>query len=105
MDEAPEHPHNKERKSFAQNAKGKMDPVREAKPISIISIIPNPSFKIPAPRLSNHQDKSAEIVGRSEPKVGEHSVQVLEESGFNTDQIEKFKNSGIIECAGAKSRL
>ncbi len=72
LEEAPEHPHNKERKTFIE-IEGVIQPA-------------------PAPRFSRTRPEI-----QSRPAVpGEHTETVLADFGFDPDEIEGFKKVGAI---------
>ncbi|XP_057216151.1 alpha-methylacyl-CoA racemase isoform X2 [Triplophysa rosa] len=82
-DEVVSHPHNRARGSFLKDAHGEISPR-------------------PAPVLSR---SPAEPSLSRDPFIGEHTRSVLQEYGFEKDQIEEFLSAGIIECKEAKARL
>lgn len=82
-DEVVSHPHNRARGSFLKDAQGEISPR-------------------PAPVLSR---SPAEPSLSRDPFIGEHTRSVLQEYGFEKDQIEEFLSTGIIECKEAKARL
>ncbi len=72
LEEAPEHPHNKERKTFIEIE-------------GVIQPAPTPRFSRTRPEI------------QSRPAVpGEHTETVLADFGFNPDEIEEFKKVGAI---------
>ncbi|MBT95813.1 MAG: carnitine dehydratase [Acidimicrobiaceae bacterium] len=73
IDEAYEHPHNKERQTFIEIA-GTMQPA-------------------PAPRFS----RTPSSVASPPPHAGQHTDQVLIDSGFTTDEIALLKEEKIIK--------
>lgn len=82
-DEVVSHPHNKARGSFLKDAQGEISPR-------------------PAPVLSR---SPAEPSLTRDPFIGEHTRPVLQQYGFEKDQIEQLQSDGIIECNEAKARL
>ena len=72
LSEAPEHPHNKERDTFVEVA-GVVQPNA-------------------APRFSR---TPAEVQGPP-PHAGQHTVEVLSESGFSEDEIDALRASGAV---------
>ncbi|XP_062290640.1 alpha-methylacyl-CoA racemase [Scomber scombrus] len=83
FDQVSSHPHNQERGSFIQ------DSSREESPR-------------PAPVLSR---TPAQPCLASDPVIGEHTVEVLEEYGFSSAQIDQMLTAGIIECNAVKAKL
>lgn len=76
ISEAPDHPHNKSSGSFMRNdVSGRFEPV-------------------PAPRLS--RTPAIETV-RADPKIGEHTLEYLRESGFTDEEIEGLERDGVIQ--------
>lgn len=82
VDEAVHHPHNKERKTFIFN-----DGVYE------------PS---PAPKLSR---SPGHIESKIQPKIGEHSVEVLQEVGYSQTEIQEMISNGVVDHPDMKSSL
>lgn len=82
-EEVVSHPHNKARGSFLKDAQGEISPR-------------------PAPVLSR---SPAEPSLTRDPFIGEHTRPVLQQYGFEKDQIEQLQSDGIIECNEAKARL
>lgn len=82
-DEVVSHPHNKARGSFLKDAQGEISPR-------------------PAPVLSR---SPAEPSLTRDPFIGEHTRPVLQQYGFEKDQIEQLQSDGIIECNETKARL
>ncbi|XP_053196139.1 alpha-methylacyl-CoA racemase [Scomber japonicus] len=83
FDQVSSHPHNQERGSFIQ------DSSREESPR-------------PAPVLSR---TPAQPCLASDPVIGEHTVEVLEEFGFSSAQIDQMLTAGIVECNAVKAKL
>ncbi len=72
LDEAPEHPHNKERETFV-DVNGAIQPA-------------------PAPRFSRTPGK----IHRPPPSPGEHTDEVLGEWGFASDELGRLREAGAI---------
>ncbi|MET4163700.1 alpha-methylacyl-CoA racemase [Marinobacterium sp. MBR-111] len=72
LDEAPEHPHNKVRNTFAK-----------------VNGITQPA---PAPKFSRSALGPCQDVG----KVGDKTCRILEELGFTTDQVAQFKGKNTV---------
>jgi alpha-methylacyl-CoA racemase len=72
LDEAPDHPHNRERKTFVE-----VD--------GVIQPAPAPRFSQTPPELKSPP-----------PKPGEHTKAVLEEFGFSADEIAGLEGTGAI---------
>lgn len=83
FDEVSSHPHNQERGSFIQDSSGEESPR-------------------PAPVLCR---TPAEPCLTPDPLIGEHTVEVLQEYGFTSVQIEHLLAAGVIESHGAKAKL
>lgn len=83
FDQVSSHPHNQERGSFIK------DPSREESPR-------------PAPVLSR---TPAEPCLASDPVIGEHTVEVLQEYGFTSAQIDQMLTKEIVECNAVKAKL
>lgn len=83
FDQVSSHPHNQERCSFMKNSSGE-------------------EFPRPAPVLSR---TPAEPCLTSDPVVGEHTIEVLQEYGFTSADIDKMISSGVVECNAAKAKL
>merc|ERR1711916_98290 len=82
--EAARHPHNVLRKSFSPS------PGRDG------LFEPNP-----APKLS----RTPGLEPRLGPKPGEHTLQVLTESGFDSGSVSALLNSGAAVDTGRRSKL
>ena len=78
FDEAQFYPHNQSRQSFMEN-KHTDTSFWEPKP---------------APRLSR---TPAYDYSRPQPKIGQHTVDVLLENGFDKDEIASLIDSGVVE--------
>lgn len=83
FDQVSSHPHNKERSSFIKDFEGEESP----RPAPVLSVTP------------------AEPSLGPDPVIGEHTVEVLEEYGFNSAQIEQMRAAGVIECNSVKAKL
>ena len=81
-DEAPTHPHNKERNMFAFND-GAYEPT-------------------PAPKLSR---TPGNCQPRPQPSIGEHTVEVLHETGYTQSEIQELMSDDIVSCPNMKSSL
>ncbi|XP_067340492.1 alpha-methylacyl-CoA racemase isoform X1 [Channa argus] len=77
------HPHNQERASFITDSSGEESPR-------------------PAPVLSR---TPAEPCLASDPVIGEHTVEVLEEFGFTSAEIDQMLAAGVVECNATKAKL
>nr|XP_033789035.1 alpha-methylacyl-CoA racemase [Geotrypetes seraphini]XP_033789046.1 alpha-methylacyl-CoA racemase [Geotrypetes seraphini]XP_033789054.1 alpha-methylacyl-CoA racemase [Geotrypetes seraphini]XP_033789061.1 alpha-methylacyl-CoA racemase [Geotrypetes seraphini]XP_033789070.1 alpha-methylacyl-CoA racemase [Geotrypetes seraphini] len=83
LEEVSLHPHNKERGSFIRDVDEKVSP----RPAPLFSRTPaTPSL-------------------RRDPLVGEHTHEILKETGFTEEEIAKLQSDGIIECNKAKANL
>jgi alpha-methylacyl-CoA racemase len=74
LEEAPNHAHNVARGTFIEN-NGSLQPA-------------------PAPRFS----RTREQIQGPPVKAGANSSEILQEWGFDTDEIEKLRDLGIIAC-------
>uniref|UniRef100_A0A8C6M363 Alpha-methylacyl-CoA racemase n=1 Tax=Nothobranchius furzeri TaxID=105023 RepID=A0A8C6M363_NOTFU len=83
FDEVSSHHHNRERGSFVKNSSGE-------------------EFPRPAPVLSR---TPAEPCLASDPVVGEHTVEVLQEYGFTSAEIDKMLSDRVVECRAEKAKL
>ncbi|AWP15424.1 putative alpha-methylacyl-CoA racemase [Scophthalmus maximus] len=83
FDQVSSHPHNQERASFMKNSGGEESPR-------------------PAPVLSR---TPAEPCLASDPAIGEHTVEVLEEYGFASAEIKQLLAAGVVERNAAKAKL
>ncbi|MEQ2310055.1 hypothetical protein AMECASPLE_004951 [Ameca splendens] len=83
FDQVSSHPHNRERGSFMKNSSGE-------------------EFPRPAPVLSR---TPAEPCLASDPAVGEHTVEVLQDYGYTSTEIDKMLASGVVECNAVKAKL
>lgn len=83
FDQVSSHPHNQERGSFMKDSSGEESPR-------------------PAPVLSR---TPAEPCLTSDPAIGEHTAEVLQEFGFTSAQIDQMLAAGIIECNAIKAKL
>ncbi|XP_078618080.1 alpha-methylacyl-CoA racemase-like isoform X2 [Branchiostoma floridae x Branchiostoma japonicum] len=83
MEEAPNHPHNKSRDSYLTNQDGGVQPR-------------------PAPLLS----RTPGVGGAGpQPKVGQHTKEVMVETGYSEEEIHKLVECGAVELGGIKSAL
>ncbi len=73
LDEAPLHPHNKERGTFPVGPDGEV-------------------HIAPAPRLG----RTPGTLRRREPRMGEHTEQILDELGYGADEMESLEQKGAI---------
>lgn len=83
FDQVSSHPHNQERGSFVKDSSGQESPR-------------------PAPVLSRTPAEPGLV---SNPDPGEHTVEVLEEYGFTSTEIEKMVAAGVVECNAVKAKL
>ncbi|XP_030597917.1 alpha-methylacyl-CoA racemase [Archocentrus centrarchus] len=83
FDQVSSHPHNQERGSFMKDSSGEESPR-------------------PAPVLSR---TPAEPCLTSDPAIGEHTAEVLQEFGFTSAQIDQMVAGGVIECNAIKAKL
>lgn len=83
FDQVSSHPHNQERASFIKDSSGEESPR-------------------PAPVLSR---TPAEPCVASDPVIGEHTVEVLEEYGLTSAQIDQMLTAGVVECNAVKAKL
>lgn len=77
------HPHNQERNSFLTDSNGEESP----RPAPVLSRTPA------EPSLS------------SDPFIGEHTVEVLNEFGFKSEEIEQMMTHGVVEGDAIKAKL
>ncbi|KAK1884127.1 Alpha-methylacyl-CoA racemase [Dissostichus eleginoides] len=77
------HPHNQERNSFLTDSNGEESP----RPAPVLSRTPA------EPSLS------------SDPFIGEHTVEVLNEFGFKSEDIEQMMTHGVVEGDAIKAKL
>lgn len=83
FEQVSSHPHNQERASFIKDSSGEESPR-------------------PAPVLSR---TPAEPCLASDPVIGEHTVEVLEEYGFTSAEINQMLAAGVVECNAVKAKL
>ncbi|XP_061782946.1 alpha-methylacyl-CoA racemase isoform X2 [Nerophis lumbriciformis] len=83
FDQVSVHPHNQERGSFMKDSGGEESPR-------------------PAPLLSR---TPAEPCVASGLLTGEHTVEVLQEYGFKTSEIDKMLAAGVVEANAVKAKL
>ena len=84
LNEAPHHPHNAERGSFIRSSSGHYEPR-------------------PAPLLS--RTPGTVVDGAVNPKVGQHTLEVLTELGYAKHEIDKLLNSNVAEQCREKANL
>lgn len=77
------HPHNQERNSFLTDSNGEESP----RPAPVLSRTPA------EPSLS------------ADPFIGEHTVEVLNEFGFKSEEIEQMMTHGVVEGDAIKAKL
>ena len=82
MDEAPYEPHNEERKTFIWSD-GAYEPT-------------------PAPKLSRTPGCCE---SKPQPKIGEHSMEVLQEIGYTRTEIQQLISEGVVDYIDMKSSL
>lgn len=83
FEEVGSHPHNQQRGSFFKGHDGEESPR-------------------PAPVLDR---TPAEPCLKPDPRIGEHTVEVLEEYGLTSEQIEQLLATGIVESHATKTKL
>ncbi|CAH1796895.1 unnamed protein product [Owenia fusiformis] len=83
MDEAANHPHNTSRNYFKVDKDGA-------------------HFPGPAPSLSR---TPATVKTTHQPSVGEHTLEVLMEAGFKSEEVEQLATQGAIEQCKPESKL
>nr|XP_019937338.1 PREDICTED: alpha-methylacyl-CoA racemase [Paralichthys olivaceus] len=83
FDQVSSHPHNQERGSFVKDSDGEESP----RPAPVLSRTPA------VPCLT------------SDPVIGEHTVEVLDEYGFKSEEIKQMLAAGVIECNAVKAKL
>lgn len=83
FDQVSSHPHNQERASFMKDPSGEESPR-------------------PAPVLSR---TPAEPCLAPDPVIGEHTVEVLNEYGFTSAEVDQMLTAGVIECNAVKAKL
>ncbi|KAL7377302.1 hypothetical protein ABVT39_025326 [Epinephelus coioides] len=83
FDQVSSHPHNQERASFMKDSSGEESPR-------------------PAPVLSR---TPAEPCLAPDPVIGEHTVEVLNEYGFTSAEVDQMLTAGVIECNAVKAKL
>jgi alpha-methylacyl-CoA racemase len=85
LEEAPKHPQNNFRKAFVQNP-------------HTMTWEPEP-----APKLSRTPGKAR--LESPDPAVGEHTVEILKESGYDSESIRSLLDAGTVETAVLNSKL
>ncbi|XP_049593887.1 alpha-methylacyl-CoA racemase isoform X1 [Syngnathus scovelli] len=83
FDQVSSHPHNSERASFVKDSSGEESPR-------------------PAPLLSRTPAEASVDPG---PLIGEHTVEVLKEYGYETKEIDKMLSAGVVECNSVRAKL
>jgi len=83
FEEVSSHPHNQERASFVKDHSGEESPR-------------------PAPVLSR---TPAEPCLAPDPAIGGHTVEVLEEFGFTSADIDQMLRAGVVEVNAVKAKL
>lgn len=83
FDQVSSHPHNRERASFIKDSSGEESP----RPAPVLSLTP------------------AEPCLDPDPVIGEHTVEVLQELGFSSAEIDKMQAVGVVECNVVKAKL
>lgn len=83
FDQVSSHPHNQERASFIKDSDGEESP----RPSPVLSRTP------------------AEPCLASDPVIGEHTVEVLQEYGFTSAEINQMLAAEIVECTAVKAKL
>lgn len=78
VEEAAEHKHNVDRKSFIKYSDGTLMPAR-------------------APKLSRCPESTVEL---PIPEKGEHSFEILAELGYGDEEIAKLCTEGVIKLSG-----
>ena len=81
-DEAPRYTHNEERKTFILND-GTYEPS-------------------PAPKLSR---TPGHCESKTQPEIGEHSIEVLQEIGYTQKEIQELIKDGVVGHPNLKSSL
>ena len=81
--EAARHPHNVVSGLFLENTDDPLEPA-------------------PAPKLSRTPGK---VASTSQPKIGQHTREVLLESQLSNETIDELEKDGIIHCGPMKSSL
>ncbi|XP_029024020.1 alpha-methylacyl-CoA racemase [Betta splendens] len=83
FDQVSSHPHNKQRASFIKDFNGEESP----RPSPVLSRTP------------------AEPCLASDPVIGEHTVEVLQEYGFTSAEINQMLAAGVVVCNAVKAKL
>lgn len=84
LDQAPLHKHNVARGSFIQNATGMYSPA-------------------PAPRLS--RTPAIPQNDKPEPEIGENSIEILQQFGYSTSEIDKLIKSKAVHQVMTNAKL
>lgn len=82
-DEAPNHPHNKERAYFLRNPSGYLEPG-------------------PAPRLSRTPATNESL---PRPSIGQQTTEVLQEIGYSPSEIQQLLSKDVVEQTTLDSKL
>lgn len=83
FDQVSSHPHNQERASFMKDSSGEESP----RPSPVLSRTP------------------AEPCLAPDPVIGEHTVEVLNEYGFTSAEVDQMLTAGVVECNAVKAKL
>lgn len=83
FDQVSSHPHNQERASFIKDSSGEESP----RPAPVLSLTP------------------AKPCLASDPVIGEHTVEVLEEYGFTSAEVDQMLTAGVVESDAVKAKL
>ena len=82
LDEAPEHPHNRQREAFIRKEEG-VEPA-------------------PAPRLSRTPGDESP---KAPPRAGAHTVEVMLEAGYSAKEIEGLLEERVVDDSNVKASL
>ncbi|XP_049909307.1 alpha-methylacyl-CoA racemase [Epinephelus moara] len=83
FDQVSSHPHNQERASFMKDSSGEESP----RPAPVLSRTPAKPCLAP------------------DPVIGEHTVEVLNEYGFTSAEVDQMLTAGVVECNAVKAKL